>query len=186
MFKKNHISIILQPIGAIPLDDLLWLKEKLPQKFPFTVRVLINIWKNQPPLSLYDWQRMQYRADNMALWLSKLYFKLIEPLRTLVLGIVNSDGFVPGLNFVFGIALPSKSAGLVFTKRLSSKNLNLYRERLLKESLHELGHLFGLSHCQNPYCVMSFSNSLSDVDRKKAEFCEQCSKVLKNTISDLL
>ena len=187
MFKeRSHINIILQPIGAVALDDLLWLKEKIPQKLPFNVKVLVNVWKVQPPLSLYDWKRMQYRADNMALWLSRLYSELIRPLQTLVLGIVDSDGFVPDLNFVFGIALPSRSTGLVFLRRLKSKSLEVYKERILKESLHELGHLFGLSHCPNPYCVMSFSNSIEDVDRKRAEFCKQCSEKLKDILSSLL
>ena len=31
-----------------------------------------------------------------------------------------------------------------------------------KEVVHELGHLFKLSHCDKRYCVMHFSNSLKD------------------------
>jgi archaemetzincin len=47
-----------------------------------------------------------------------------------------------------------------------------------KETLHELGHILGLEHCPNPRCVMSFSNSIYDVDRKEARFCEMCKKKL--------
>ena len=41
--------------------------------------------------------------------------------------------------------------------------------------LHEVGHaLFALRHCNNPKCVMSFSNTIFDVDRKSKEVCKNC------------
>lgn len=180
--KRSKVKIILQPLGAISLKDILWLKERISKKFPFEVDILVNVWKYQIPLSLYDWYKMQYVADETAIWLAQKYSKIIVPLRVLVLGLSNSDGFVRGLNFVFGVALPSKAVALVFTKRLVTGNSNLYRNRLLKESLHELGHLLGLSHCSNPYCVMSFSNTLDDVDRKNSNFCEKCLRKLRSNV----
>ena len=38
----------------------------------------------------------------------------------------------------------------------------LFQQRIPKEVVHELGHLFKLSHCDKRYCVMHFSNSLKD------------------------
>jgi len=35
-------------------------------------------------------------------------------------------------------------------------------QRVIKEAVHELGHAFGLTHCENSKCVMHFSNSLQD------------------------
>ncbi|TLX91314.1 MAG: hypothetical protein E6K97_02920 [Thaumarchaeota archaeon] len=37
---------------------------------------------------------------------------------------------------------------------------------MVKECVHELGHIFGFVHCPNIECVMYFSNSLSDTDIK--------------------
>jgi len=54
----------------------------------------------------------------------------------------------------------------------------LFRERILKEAVHELGHTFGLSHCSSPSCVMFFSNSLPGTDRKKSDFCPECRRRL--------
>lgn len=51
---------------------------------------------------------------------------------------------------------------------------HLFLERTIKEAVHELGHTYGLSHCPDPECVMHFSNSLMDTDRKKPSFCSRC------------
>ncbi len=44
---------------------------------------------------------------------------------------------------------------------------------------HELGHVMGLQHCDDPGCVMYFSNRLSDTDRKASDFCETCQRKLQ-------
>jgi archaemetzincin len=38
-----------------------------------------------------------------------------------------------------------------------------FGQRLVKEAVHELGHAFGLNHCENIECVMHFSNSLQNI-----------------------
>ena len=90
--------------------------------------------------------------------------------------VADCDGYYPGLNFVFGLALPSLNAAVVFTERLRGER---FEERLAKEITHEAGHLYGLGHCENPRCVMYFSNTLSDTDRKGPYFCERCRSLLK-------
>ncbi|MCS7106475.1 MAG: matrixin family metalloprotease, partial [Candidatus Aenigmarchaeota archaeon] len=52
-------------------------------------------------------------------------------------------------------------------------------KRAVKEAIHEMGHVLGLKHCENPECVMSFSNTVFDVDRKTKNLCEKCKKQLK-------
>jgi archaemetzincin len=44
----------------------------------------------------------------------------------------------------------------------------------MKEAVHELGHTYGLSHCRDIHCVMCFSNTLGDTDRKGVRFCAAC------------
>lgn len=94
--------------------------------------------------------------------------------------IINGDAYVPGLNFVFGVAVGDKA--LVFTERLRSRDPALFYLRILKEVAHELGHAFGLPHCPNPRCVMSFSNTLADTDYKGPGFCPKCADQLRKTL----
>jgi len=104
---------------------------------------------------------------------------------TRVLGIVDVDLFVPRLNFVFGEAHIGKGVCLISLTRLRQEfyglkqDKALFLERAAKEAIHELGHTWGLSHCRNPGCVMFFSNSLLDTDRKSALFCPRCRNLLK-------
>ena len=44
---------------------------------------------------------------------------------------------------------------------------------------HELGHTQGLGHRADTGCVMAFSNSLVDTDRKGKSFCSCCTQRLR-------
>ncbi len=93
------------------------------------------------------------------------------------LAVTPYDLYSRGLNFVFGVAFPFKGA-IVSYARLLSENRDLFFSRVRKEVTHEMGHVFGLPHCPNPHCVMHFSNSLADTDRKGEDFCPACKKKL--------
>lgn len=97
-----------------------------------------------------------------------------------VLGLVDVDLCAPGLNFVFGQADVDGRRALISLKRLRQEFYGLpadealFRERTLKEAVHELGHTYGLGHCRDSSCVMRFSNKLSDTDLKRWSFCDNC------------
>lgn len=95
----------------------------------------------------------------------------------LALGITSQDLYIPGTNFVFGLASGTRAVISVF--RLQGQDPLAHRARVLKEAIHEIGHVIGLAHCPNKLCVMDSSNSLADTDRKGTEFCRECASRLE-------
>jgi archaemetzincin len=131
------------------------------------------------PLDLefaYNPERKQYHSSTV-----------LERLRQMgpedcgrTLGIVDVDLYVPDLNFVFGEANVVTKTAVIAKERLKpeyyglAEDPTLLGERILKESVHELGHTYGLGHCSDRKCVMRFSNSLADTDFKSSSFCKNC------------
>ncbi len=84
--------------------------------------------------------------------------------------------------FIFGDADEAQSVATVSLHRLRQEfygeepDANLLFQRALKESVHELGHVFGLKHCFNARCGMYYSNSIFETDNKTSYFCETCDR----------
>jgi archaemetzincin len=169
----NSATIVLVPIGPVSPELLRWLAGQLPG----IIGREVIIGEEIPlPASGYDPRRGQYRADALVAALHGLPYPGAERL----LGLVDADAYAPGLNFVFGQArLPGREAFVALPRLRESfygrpENEDLFRQRVLKEVVHELGHTWGLRHCPDPRCVMHFSNSLRDTDVKGVEFCPRC------------
>jgi len=118
------------------------------------------------PLAAYNPFRKQFSAQLLLDYVVERYKD------GLVFAIIDEDIYDSNYNFVFGLAYPFRGA-IVSTYRL--KNF----ERIKKEVLHEMGHVFGLGHCNN-YCVMRFSNSVFEVDEKPDKYCENCYREILN------
>lgn len=52
----------------------------------------------------------------------------------------------------------------------------LFRDRLAKVGLHELGHNLGFQHCDDAQCVMRFSTELYMLDTTRPISCRACVK----------
>jgi archaemetzincin len=132
----------------------------IPVLFGFEIR---------PPESSFNRYRNQYDASIILSHLEKNFDDK-------VLVITDKDIYASGLNYVFGLAKTKSKAAIVSTFRLIPQNNDkeLLKERLLKECLHEFGHVLGLQHCKEKGCVMNPSNNIRDIDNKSTEFCHMC------------
>jgi archaemetzincin len=97
-----------------------------------------------------------------------------------VILITELDIYVPVLTFLFGEAQLKGKHSIVSVFRLHEEfysgltNNELLFERTAKEVYHELGHSFGLIHCDNWDCVMHSSNNVEEVDLKGNAYCKKC------------
>jgi len=155
-----------------------WLVEIYPETECLILEEIMRI-----PADAYNKARRQFHSTNI---LAKINTYVKQTQADRILGVTEVDLYVLHLNFVFGeAACPGKTA-IISLFRLKPEfyghpaNPELFINRCVKEAVHEIGHTLGLRHCQNPTCVMFFSNSILDTDRKRKTFCENChSKAVK-------
>jgi archaemetzincin len=171
------LTIRLVTVGSLPPAMLGFLQEGLRRELGAAVRMGGNL---PLPASCPE-GRSQYPGEPFLAALAATR----PPGEEVVLGVTGVDLMVPGLNFVFGLADPGSGAAVISLARLypefygQPRDPRRFKERAVKEAVHELGHLLGLGHCPDPACVMSFSNSLADTDRKGQGFCRACRERLR-------
>jgi archaemetzincin len=106
--------------------------------------------------------------------------EILEPGADRWIGIAAVDLCIPILTFVFGEAQLGGRCALVSNFRLHQEyyglppDPGLMRARLLKEVLHETGHMMGLTHCGDYACAMAASHSVELLDLKEALYCKRC------------
>jgi archaemetzincin len=173
MRRLQRAAIVLVPIGSVRAGLLGQLADRLTGVLGRNVVVGEGI---ALPDTGYEAHRRQWRGDAILAALRRLSYPAAER----VLGLTDADCYTPGLNFIFGQATLNGREAFVALPRLRPsfyslpEDLNLFRQRALKEAVHELGHTWGLAHCPDPRCVMHFSNALHDTDVKGTNFCSRC------------
>ncbi|RLE54848.1 MAG: archemetzincin [Thermoprotei archaeon] len=183
----TQLAILLQPLVSRDDDLLLYLANGIEQVLGVKCFVASEVL--EIPREFYDVVRGQYISDLVLQYL-KYVFGSSNFLR--VLGVADVDAYSNGLNFVFGQAELGGKVAVIYLPRLRCEfygmepNRELFLVRALKEAIHELGHTFGLEHCSDRLCVMSFSNSILDTDRKSYNFCSKCRSLIESRLKRYL
>jgi archaemetzincin len=179
----KHPFLGLVALGPIDPDILRSLRTTLAKFLRLPVRMLRP---KALPLQTYHVTRQQYHATQLLEFLKDD----VETKAFRILGITAEDLYIPIFTFVFGEAQLDGKAAVISMFRPrgdadgSTPPKSLFLRRLLKLSLHELGHTFGLGHCRQEGCLMGFSSNLEKLDQKKIALCDYCQILLTDSFRD--
>ena len=174
--------IYVAAVGSLPSSVLDWIAIVAEEWYPFPVR-------RMPPLHIpeeaYDSSRGQYQSVHLMRALAQA-----APADTArLVGATEVDLAIPMLSFLFGQAQLDGPIAVISVCRLRQEfyglpgDEELLRARIVKETLHELGHRFGLTHCPDPRCVMSLATHISLVDQKDECYCVRCKNHLAQRLT---
>jgi archaemetzincin len=127
-----------------------------------------------------DPQRLQYDAGRIIEYLEARPHGRCDK----VVAVAAVDLFIPVFSHVFGEARLGGRAALVSLHRLGlmedgrRPTPDQVLARSAKVALHELGHLFSLTHCSDPGCLMHFSGDVAGLDATALLFCRYCREFL--------
>ncbi|MDD1677379.1 MAG: archaemetzincin family Zn-dependent metalloprotease [Methanomicrobiales archaeon] len=145
----------------------------------------VDVQENTVFLNGFDTVRNQCDAG-MILNRMQLFVKRHHCTEPILL-VIQQDLYTPGTDFVFGLARNAAGAAVLSVARLDNRYYGRTADdaelvdRIAKEGAHEVGHLQGLPHCNDPECVMFQPRTLDELDRKRKALCPTC-LALKQTL----
>ena len=163
----------LLPVGNPDAHLLEWLRQALADKFHVPAQILAPAL--EPVFALHA-ERQQFHSSEI---LAAMH-NLVSRDTWRLLAVTERDLYIPILTFVFGEAQMGGPCAVVSYHRLTQEfyglpaDLDVLANRLLIESVHELGHTLHLTHCQEYRCAMSSSHAVEYIDIKDSGCCEDC------------
>ncbi len=170
-------QVAIQPLGSVKAADIARVTDGIVARYAVKVEVLPS-----EPLPVGAWYepRERYKADGIldATATRQPRFDKIVMLTSRDISVTNDAGKDWG---ILGLGQLGGRVCVVSTFRLRAGKADdkLFAARLVKVVNHELGHTFGLGHCETPGCLMQDAHGkIATVDGEKGAPCAACSASL--------
>jgi archaemetzincin len=178
--KKRIIGVV--PVGDVPELAPKVIAANIIGYLKLPAEVLTPL---EHPAYAFDEIHLQYNAGTILSFFESCPYDNYAK----VIAVFNGDLFIPTFTHVFGEAKQGGKHALVSLFRLAKAKeghnppSSLFFERAAKVALHELGHLFNLSHCEDKNCLMHYSGGLADLDHIPLYFCRYCNTYFQDALS---
>jgi archaemetzincin len=173
--KKDTLAIL--PFDGIDKLVVERLRDSLQKRL--TTDIILLPAQSLPPGAYYE-KRQRYVADSLLIWLKEQnkgrYVKTIG-LTASDIATKHNDTDNWG---IMGLANCPGEACVISSfraKRFTINQQHLMR-RIMVLALHEIGHTYGLPHCNNNPCLMRDAEGKMNLDNGTS-FCPACTKNLK-------
>lgn len=174
-------------IGVVPVGDVHELAPKviaahIAGYLKLSAEILTPL---ERPADAFNEIQLQYDAAKiLKCFESELYDRYDK-----VIGVFDSDLFIPTFAYVFGEAQQGGKHAVLSLFRLAKVKKGHFPpsaivcERAAKVALHELGHLYNLAHCEDKNCLMHYSGGLADLDDTPLYFCRYCNTYFRDALA---
>jgi archaemetzincin len=180
----DPLVILVQPLGEVPVAQLDSVRSALMKVY--YARVFMAAPRDLPPRAFTAVRTPRYRADTVIAWLRGEKPDSVD----LILGITAQDISITKYDAfgaikepkgkyrdfgIFGLGYIGGPSCVVSTFRLGDGGSPVFFDRLMKITVHELGHNRRLPHCPDPRCVMRDAvERMSSIDAAGRTLCARC------------
>lgn len=182
------LVILVQPLGELPAAQLDSVRSALMEVH--RARVFVAAPRDLPASAFTTVRTPRYRADTLIAWLRGIKPDSVD----LILGITAQDISITKYDAygavkepigkyrdfgVFGLGYIGGPSCVVSTFRLGDGHSPAFYDRLMKITVHEVGHNRRLPHCPDPHCVMRDAvERMSTIDAAGRTLCARCMVLL--------
>ncbi len=174
-FVKSKIVVV--PLGEVDFMLVNRLATNIGPVFGRSVDILKGM---KIPEEAYNVIRNQYYASIL---LAKLERVKANP-REYVMGVCEEDIYLPDEESVMGHSDSVLGTAVVSLQKIRQEFYGLPEDemkvynRMFKQAVHQMAHLFNVSSCRNSKCINYYSQEMFDIDDKGEKFCDICKRQL--------